>query len=171
MKIKRIIWLTLVALALSLVPAFAEQVLTTTNGKGSIGKPGVAWRAAYIQTLDGDATGSASGYLMLAAAKTASYSIAAADCGKLITASTSGAKEFDLPSVATISAGWSISIANSGGATLTVNPYGTDSTILGLTNAAGDAISNSTVGNTITLVYTAQGWVNKSSYGTWADAN
>jgi len=35
MKMKRIIWLTVLALALSLAPAFAEQVLTTTNGKGS----------------------------------------------------------------------------------------------------------------------------------------
>jgi hypothetical protein len=160
------------ALALALTgSAYAEQVLTTTNGKGSIGQSGRAWRAAYVQTIDGDATGSISGYLMLASPKTASYSITAADCGKLITASTSGAKEFDLPAVTTISAGWSIAIANSGGATLTVNPYGTDSTILGLTSSAGDAISNSTVGNTVTLTYTAQGWVATAIYGTWADAN
>lgn len=92
MKMKRIIWLTVLALALSLAPAFAEQVLTTTNGKGSIGKPGIAWRAAYVQTLDGDVTGSLSGYFMLATTKTASYSIVEADCGKLVVVSTSGAK-------------------------------------------------------------------------------
>ncbi len=168
---KRTLWLTLVVVLAIVGYAWAEQYLATANGKGLIGKDGIRWRAIYAQTLSGDATGSSSGFMMSVADKTASYSVSAADCGKVINASTSGTKEFDLPAVTAVSNGWFVVVANGGGATLTVNPYAADSTILGLTNAAGDAISNSTAGNSMMLIKTSSGWQPLAPYGTWSDAN
>ena len=44
--------------------------------------------------------------------------------------------------------------------------------IYGLTNAGGDAISNATAGNSVTLqLVGASGWNPISIYGTWSDAN
>jgi hypothetical protein len=54
---------------------------------------------------------------------------------------------------------------------LNINPDDADQ-ILGLTDAVGDSIQSSTIGETITLVaIDSSNWVVMSSYGTWTDAN
>lgn len=44
-------------------------------------------------------------------------------------------------------------------------------TIFALTNAAGDAIRNATVGNSVTLQAVTGGWAAVAIYGTWTDIN
>jgi len=52
-----------------------------------------------------------------------------------------------------------------------INPDDADQ-ILGLTNAAGDAVRNATIGGSVTLLaIDATNWVVIGSYGTWSDVN
>lgn len=62
-------------------------------------------------------------------------------------------------------------VVTTGGQNFDINPDDADQ-ILGLTDAAGDAIRCSTAGSTVTLLCVDDtNWVVVSSYGTWADAN
>ncbi len=55
---------------------------------------------------------------------------------------------------------------------LTINPADSPDQILALTNAAGDAISNATIGNNICLMaVAADAIIPINIYGTWTDAN
>jgi hypothetical protein len=58
---------------------------------------------------------------------------------------------------------------------LIVDCGSTNEQILGETNAAGDSITSTTAGNTITLMFLESGvsdyWVPIAAWGTWADSN
>ena len=116
----------------------------------------------------------ASGIVQLAtvtvSAKTAEYTITAAQTGQMFTNEGATADIiFNLPDAA---AGLNYIIANSDSTpySVTVNPVTAD-TILGSTNAAGDAVINMTQGGII-HVYggNASQWY-AYYYGTWADIN
>jgi len=90
-------------------------------------------------------------------------------CGKSF--KNSAAAVVTLPAAVTASVGCQISFMVAHASNYDVNPNGTDQ-ILGLTNAAGDAIRNATLGGSVTLQAMAAGqWVVMGSYGTWTDVN
>lgn len=94
--------------------------------------------------------------------------ITLAQCGGIFY--NTAATQIDLP-VAATSLGCSYTFVTSVAFNFDINPNGTDS-IEALTNAAGDAIRNATVGNSVTLTATDVGkWITTSIYGTWSDIN
>jgi hypothetical protein len=76
---------------------------------------------------------------------------------------------FTLPEASTV-LGQSVTFAVTVAQNLDVNPNDGTDQIMGLTNAAGDAVRCATIGCTLTLTaVTANMWMVTSSYGTWAD--
>jgi hypothetical protein len=78
---------------------------------------------------------------------------------------------FTLPEASTV-LGQSVTFAVTVAQNLDVNPNDGTDQIMGLTNAAGDAVRCATIGCTLTLTaVTANMWMVTSSYGTWSDVN
>jgi hypothetical protein len=78
---------------------------------------------------------------------------------------------FTLPEASTV-LGQSVTFSVTVAQNLDVNPNDATDQIMGLTNAAGDAVRNATIGGTLTLTaITANMWMVTSSYGTWADVD
>lgn len=99
------------------------------------------------------------------------FSVTTAYAGQVLTNSgASGALVFNLPEASTW-IGRQITFVVLAAQNLDVNPDDGDQ-ILGLTNAAGDAIRNAVAGGTVTLAAVdAANIVVSSSYGTWSDVN
>lgn len=101
----------------------------------------------------------------------ASGALSITDCGATYTLTASDNLTLDLPEASTaIGCEFGFATLNAS-ATVTVNPDDADQ-ILGETNAAGDAISNNTVGDSIRLRAVSDSqWIAEGTVGTWADAN
>lgn len=109
-------------------------------------------------------SGSALATLVAATATT----ITSAQCGS--TFYNSGAVVINLPEASTV-LGCTLTFATLNAANFDVNPDAAD-TILVLTNAAGDAIRNATLGNSVTIrALSASQWVVLGQTGTYTDAN
>ncbi len=99
----------------------------------------------------------------------ATETLTSSDCGK--TYYENGAVTVKLPLISSSNLGCIFTFVTQSGSTLTVNPDDSDY-IRALTNAAGDAISNATVGNNVTLKALVTGkWIPIAIQGTWTDAN
>lgn len=97
--------------------------------------------------------------------------VSAGDAGQIYdNTGAGGAVVFNLPEASTV-IGKSFTFCVTAAQNLDVNPADGD-TILGLTNAAGDAIRNATLGGSITLtVLDAANIVATAYQGTWTDVN
>ena len=97
--------------------------------------------------------------------------VSAGDAGQIYAnTGAGGAVVFNLPEASTV-IGKSFTFCVTAAQNLDVNPADGD-TILGLTNAAGDAIRNATLGGSITLtVLDAANIVATAYQGTWSDVN
>jgi hypothetical protein len=94
--------------------------------------------------------------------------ITASQCGA--TFYNAGAIEIELPEASAV-IGCRLTFVTLNAAAFDVDPDAADQ-ILVQTNAAGDKISNATLGNTITLqAVSASQWVVVGILGTWTDAN
>ena len=95
--------------------------------------------------------------------------ITTSQCGS--TFYNSGAVAMVLPAIASSNLGCRLTFVTMNAAAFSVDPSGTDQ-ILALTDAAGDKISNATLGNSVTLQAMASGkWAAVAIYGTYTDAN
>jgi hypothetical protein len=108
------------------------------------------------------------GFLQNQIAATAT-TITAAQCGS--TFYNTGAVVINLPAGAASLLGCRLTFITLNATNFDINPGNSDQ-ILVLTDAAGDAIRNATLGNAITLQYAATNkWVDIAHIGTWADIN
>ena len=99
--------------------------------------------------------------------KTANYPVTAADTAALI--GTTNAITLTLPGAAV---GLNYCIFNQDGADIKIDPLDATDTILVLTNAAGDRLTNTTIGDSVCLVaLSASSWAPLERVGTWADGN
>ncbi len=99
----------------------------------------------------------------------ATDALTSADCGK--TFKNSAAAVVTLPAIPAALVGCKITFVVGHASNYDVNPNGTEQ-ILGLTNAAGDAIRNATLGGSVTLIASAVGlWTSLGTVGTWTDVN
>lgn len=115
----------------------------------------------------GDGGDSIYGYLNKLVAATAT-TITASQCGE--TFYNTGAVVINLPE-ASGALGCKLTFVTLNASNFDVNPDDADQ-ILVLTNAAGDAIRNATLGNTVVLQsMSASQWVEISAVGTWSDIN
>lgn len=104
-----------------------------------------------------------------AATSGATDALTAADCGK--TFKNSAAAVVTLPAIPAALVGCKITFIVAHASNYDVNPNGTEQ-ILTLTNAAGDAIRNATIGGSVTLMASAVGlWTPLATVGTWTDIN
>jgi hypothetical protein len=118
--------------------------------------------------VTGPGTGALSGYLQKQVAATAT-TITAAQCGS--TFYNSGAVVINLPNGAAGLIGCRLTFITLNASNFDVNPGNSDQIIL-LTDAAGDAIRNATIGNVVTLQYAATNkWIDIAHIGTWSDIN
>lgn len=172
-KLFRVACVLLVLLAFALPAMSAQEVSPYRNHTGYVGNSSHIWQYGYFDKLVGNGTNATiNGFRKVVTAKSASYSVTAPDCGKVFSNyGATGYVTFDLPSVTSLS-GCEFTFLVSAASSVIVNPGGTDY-IRGLTNAAGDSISNSgTVGNAITIVTDGVYWYsNGTGYGNWADTN
>ncbi len=97
--------------------------------------------------------------------------VSAGDAGQIYdNTGAGGAVVFNLPEASTV-IGKSFTFCVTAAQNLDVNPADGD-TILGLTNAAGDAIRNATLGGSITLTVLDEANIVATAYqGTWNDVN
>ncbi len=122
-----------------------------------------------VPTITGDGTTTAYGMLQTAAAKTDDYTLLAADCGKAIVMSNTTTKTLTLTT--TLPIGYYFDVVNVLGNALNINPADT-ALIMGATNAAGDMLQSTTVGDCGRMVKVAAlKWMWWNGTGTWADAN
>lgn len=90
-------------------------------------------------------------------------------CGKSF--KNSAAAVVTLPAAVAANVGCKITFLVGHASNYDINPNGTDQIMI-LTNAAGDAIRNATVGGTVTLQILAAGqWASLGVSGTWTDIN
>jgi hypothetical protein len=129
----------------------------------------------YLPTIS-DANANGQGVMVLnkspILADIDNQALVALDMGKVWTNLGDGnGTVFTLPEASTV-LGRDITFVVLAAQNLDINPYDSTDQILGLTNAAGDAIRNATIGGTVTLLAVGNdAWVVQSSYGTWSDAN
>lgn len=117
--------------------------------------------------LVGDGSGVFSGYLNDQVAATAT-TITAAQCG--MTFINAGAVQMELPEASTV-LGCRLTFITGNASNFDVNPDDADQ-ILVETDAAGDAIRNATLGNSMTIeAISATQWAPVSTIGTWSDIN
>lgn len=152
-----------VALVLAL-PIFGFQVQSFTGAKlGTANKLRCAKAPCY---LSGDTVTMGGTSSVIAATAT---TLTAAQCGSVF--KNSGAVQVELPALSSSLIGCEYTFITGNATNFDVNPADADS-ILGLTNAAGDAIRNATLGNSVTLkALSATGWAPIGIYGTWTDIN
>lgn len=116
----------------------------------------------------GAGTGTLHGFLQKETAATAT-TITADQCGS--TFYNSGAVTINLPNGSAALIGCRITFITMNASNFDVNPGNSDQIIL-LTDAAGDAIRNATIGNFVTLQYVATNkWIDVGHIGTWSDIN
>lgn len=95
--------------------------------------------------------------------------ITAAQCGK--TFYNAGAVQMELPAGSAGLIGCRLTFITANASNFDLNPGNSDQ-ILVLTNAAGDAVRNATLGNTLVIQYGATNqWYEISAVGTWSDIN
>lgn len=117
--------------------------------------------------MSGSGVNTSTGFLNKLVAATAT-TITATQCGS--TFYNSGAVVINLPEAST-AIGCKLTFVTMNASNFDVNPDDADQ-ILVLTNAAGDAIRNATLGNTVVLqAMSASQWVEISAVGTWTDIN
>lgn len=119
----------------------------------------------FATDIVGDGSDSLYGFLQNQVAATAT-TITAAECGS--TFINSGAVQMELPEASTV-LGCRLTFITGNASNFDVNPDDADQ-ILVLTNAAGDAIRNATLGNSVTIeAISASQWAQVSAIGTWTD--
>ena len=116
----------------------------------------------FMMSFNGQSGSSTLKNRVLASATT----ITAAQCGS--TFYNAGAVQMELPEASTV-LGCRLTFVTLNAANFDINPDDADQ-ILVQTNAAGDAIRNATLGNTITLeAVSASQWAPVAVVGTWSD--
>lgn len=121
----------------------------------------------FVQAVVGLGTDPLSGFLQKQVTATAT-TITAAQCGS--TFINGGAIEIELPEASTV-LGCQLTFVTGNASNFDVDPDGGDQ-ILVATNAAGDAMRNATLGNSITIQATsASTWTEIAIVGTWSDIN
>jgi len=123
-------------------------------------------------TITGDGGDAFGGFLKTVTNDADGKTLTIAESGTVQTNSGAvGGGIWNLPEAST-AIGMYFTFAVSATQNLDINPDAADQ-ILGLTNAAGDAIRNATAGSTITLLaIDATNWVTVgTAYGTWSDVN
>lgn len=99
---------------------------------------------------------------------TGAQTLTSAACGKTIYNTATSVQT--LPLAASV-LGCRITFVTANASNFDINPNDTDS-ILVLANAAGDAVRNATLGNSLTIEATAAlQWTQISTVGTWTDVN
>lgn len=122
---------------------------------------------SMVGSLTGDGGDALSGFLNKQVAATAT-TITAAQCGS--TFINSGAVQMELPEASTV-LGCRLTFITGNASNFDVNPDDADQ-ILVETNAAGDAMRNATLGNSITIeAISASQWAPVAVVGTWTDIN
>lgn len=98
-------------------------------------------------------------------------SISTSQCGSTFALGVSTATQMGLPTATSAIIGCKLTFITAIASNFQINPDNGDQ-ILVLTNASGDRISNTTLGNTVTLQAAAVSqWVVVGEKGTWADSN
>jgi hypothetical protein len=175
MKRFAFVFLAAVFLMAQVMPVVAaERYSPSYNHRGNIGDSGRIWQYGYFDKLIGDGTNaSLYGFKHYVVSKTTSYSLTAADCGKVFNnQGASAAIQFDLPALAASGLqGCTYTFVVGTAKSIKVNPSSASSDIIpGLTGHVGDAIGCATVGGAITLMATsASEWTNVGNYQTWGD--
>lgn len=162
----------LVLLAFALPAMSAQEVAPYRNHTGYVGNSTHVWQYGYFDKLVGDGTNATiNGFRKVVTAKTASYSVTAADCGKVFSNyGAAPAVTFDLPSVSTVT-GCQYTFLVSAASSVIVSPYGTDY-IKVMTDAGGDSLSNKTAGSVLKVISDGNNWYpDGAAYGTWVDQN
>lgn len=122
---------------------------------------------SMVGSLTGDGGDAMSGFLHARVAATAT-TITAVQCGS--TFYNSGAVQMELPEASAV-LGCRLTFITANASNFDLNPDNADQ-ILVQTNAAGDAIRNATLGNSITIqALSASEWAPISVVGTWSDIN
>lgn len=174
----------LLALLVPLVISLSAQAIEIRNSSGTVlGQAskikcganascsvsgGVANINPGATTQTGDGTGAQVGYLqnVVTGSTTA---LTAAQCGSTVV--NSGAVVQPLPKGTTALKGCRYTFITANASNFDINPDDADQ-ILVSTNAAGDAIRNATLGNSITLeLISATQWAPVSIQGTYTDIN
>jgi len=132
-----------------------EATVTSTSGITSINFSAIQVRDTKVITADTD-----------------NEAMGATSMGRIWTnTGDADGTVFTLPEASTV-LGQSVTFAVTVAQNLDVNPNDGTDQIMGLTNAAGDAVRCATIGCTLTLTaVTANMWMVTSSYGTWADVD
>jgi len=121
----------------------------------------------FTGAILGDGGDALSGFRQKQVAATAT-TITAAQCGS--TFINTGAVQMELPEASAV-LGCRLTFITGNAANFDVNPDDADIIVL-LANAAGDAIRNATVGNSVTIeAISASQWAQVSTIGTWSDIN
>lgn len=143
---------------------------TTTISAGS-GKINLVGEVSTGDAITGDGTAALGGFLNTVTNDADGKNLAITECGTTQTnAGAVGGGVWNLPEAST-AIGCRITFVTMAAQNFDINPDDADK-ILGLTDAAGDAIRNATVGNTVTLqAVDATNWAVISNYGTWTDVN
>ncbi|OPY91881.1 MAG: hypothetical protein A4E73_01685 [Syntrophaceae bacterium PtaU1.Bin231] len=145
----------------------AERYSPNKNHTGNLGTSTRIWQYGYIDNLVGDGT-NATLYGFKKSVKVMSATdsqLSVSDCGKVITNSNSA--ELLLPAPTVGCEFWFYTrVAN-----LVVNPSTDAYYIRAHTNAAGDKLQNTTVGNALYLIATSTTEWMGFNYGTWSDVN
>lgn len=129
----------------------------------------VATSGNFTTDIVGDGGDQMYGFLKNQVAATAT-TITAAQCGSVFLNTGASPVQMELPEASTV-IGCQLSFVTATATAFTVNPDNADQ-ILVQTNAAGDATSNATLGNSITIqAISASQWAPISVVGTWSDAN
>ena len=172
---RRFAFLCVVVAVLMLGASVAWAVESYTpyrNHQGNIGSSTRVWQYGYFDNLRGDGTNATiHGFRKTVTAKTANYSVTAADCGKVFSnygATTS--VRFDMPSVSAVT-GCEFTFLVSVTSSVIFEPYGTDYLKV-MTNAGGDSLDNATAGSVLKVISDGYNWYpNGTAYGTWTDRN
>jgi len=144
----------------------AERYSPNKNHSGNIGTSGRIWQYGYFDNLVGDGTNATQyGFKRSVKEVATGTTLTAADCGKIIVNTQSA--EVTLPApVAGCDFWFYTRVAN-----LVVNPSTDAYYIRAHTNAAGDKLQNTTVGNALYLIATSTTEWMGFNYGTWSDVN
>lgn len=144
-----------------------SSIQTQMDLKASAASPAFTGPMTATGSLTGDGGDAISGFLQKQVAATAT-TITAAQCGS--TFINTGAVQMELPEAST-ALGCRLTFITGNASNFDVNPDNADQ-ILVLTNAAGDAIRNATLGNSVTLeAISASQWTPVAISGTYSDIN
>jgi hypothetical protein len=162
-------------LTLALLPALSHASMRVFNSSGTQLGTFTDLKLAgglNVAQVSGKAQVSSNGYGYLLTQSAVSGDLTASDCGKTYTADDS--ELFNLPALSSTTLGCRYTFIHGVSAAVTkrlnINPDSANK-ILGLTNAAGDAVTNDTIGNSLTLEAIGSGWAPVGIYGTFYDAN